>query len=670
MFRNPLIAVSLWVPLLITAVTAAEKPKTQIRIIGSSTLSESEVLSKLGGRLDHILLHEATRWRAADAAFLVEQDLQLAGFNDALVKWKLVNNRTIQLRIIEGPRDVLGSITVEDVPNPKLNEALVGLFKLTPQKRATGLSLEHYPIRDEDVDAGISLMEQQMQSIGFYDADITLKTRTDNPETGKVDFVFSVDAGGISMIGAPIFDGQTTPGLHQAIADLIGLPATGPNLNSMRARVVEEFSKAGFLNAKIRMKLEFETLKVRPHFTITEGRRYQLRNITFNGLEKTDPSRISARLEPLKGGILDGPLAQKRIGEIVSTGAFESVRTEFDKSSGDLVDVTLHFKEGKARGISTTVGYDTFEGVILGASYYDRNFRGKLRNFSAGFEISQRSLLGDISLTDPWLWGTDLQGTVRVFALSKDYEGFKSLRSGLGGRINHKVSKHYATEYGAALAYIVNTPDGLLPSDLGDDDYIYAALRFNQMLDYRDNAALPTSGWHIAAPVEVGAVLTKDSSIFARLQLEGSWHYKMSESSQFSVGARGGLLISDGGTNNLPIDQRFFLGGANSVRSFRERELGPWSTTGYPTGGEAYWVTNFEYIRAVAGPLRAVAFVDAGGLTTNWEDLGMSDPEIAVGLGLRINLPIGPARLEYGHNLTRDGRDPSGTWHFAIGATF
>lgn len=118
------------------------------------------------------------------------------------------------------------------------------------------------------------------------------------------------------------------------------------------------------------------------------------------------------------------------------------------------------------------------------------------------------------------------------------------------------------------------------------------------------------------------------------------------------------------------IDLRFFTGGSNSVRSFRERELGPWSFTGYPIGGEAHWVTNFEYTRKLAGPLRGVVFVDAGGLSRDWEDFGFSDPEVAVGLGLRINLPIGPARLEYGHNLTQNVRDPSGIWHFAIGATF
>lgn len=657
-------------PILLLLVTGSllGAEQTQIRIIGSQSQSEEEILTNLGGRLDHILLHPAKPWRASDAAFLVEQGLQLQGYNDAEVSWKILGPRLIELRVKEGERDELGEVTVNDVPNPKLNEALSGLFALNPSQRA--VSQNDLPLRDEDVEAGIALMEQQMKSIGFYDAKITVAERRENPETGKVDFTFDVDAGGISMITMPEFKGTTAPGLKEAVAPLVGEPATGPNLNAMRAKVSEAFTKAGFISVKIRMQLEFGPLKVRPIFEITEGRQFQLRDIHYTGLEKTDPKRIASRLDPLRGGILDGPKAQKRIGEIIATGAFESVRTEFDTTSGEMVDATLHFKEGKAKGVSFTGGFDTFEGVILGATYYDRNFRGKLRNLSAGFEITQRSMLGDISLTDPWLFGTDLSATARLFAISTDYDGFDTVRSGFGARIKHKINDHYSLEYGATLAYVRNTPDGLPPARLGDDGYVNASIRISQLLDYRDNALLPTSGWHLAAPIELGAAIGDDTTGYLKMQLEGSWHHTLSESSQFSVGARGGVLLPGGGSNRLPIDLRFFTGGANSVRSYRERELGPWSFTGYPVGGEAYWVTNFEYTRKLVGPLRGVAFVDAGGLTENWEDFGFSDPEVAVGLGLRINLPIGPARLEYGHNLTQDGREASGSWHFAIGATF
>jgi outer membrane translocation and assembly module TamA len=77
-----------------------------------------------------------------------------------------------------------------------------------------------------------------------------------------------------------------------------------------------------------------------------------------------------------------------------------------------------------------------------------------------------------------------------------------------------------------------------------------------------------------------------------------------------------------------------------------------------------------EFIRALAGSLKAVGFVDAGSLSTGYDGLADSEIDYAAGLGLRLDLPIGPVRLEYGYNLTRDRGEPAGTLHFAIGMAF
>ena len=82
----------------------------------------------------------------------------------------------------------------------------------------------------------------------------------------------------------------------------------------------------------------------------------------------------------------------------------------------------------------------------------------------------------------------------------------------------------------------------------------------------------------------------------------------------------------------------------------------------HPLGGTSWWVANFEYTRTMVGPVKGVAFFDAGALD--------SDIEMAVGLGVRIDLPVGPIRLEYGHSLTQDSGEPTGAFHFAIGTTF
>ena len=97
--------------------------------------------------------------------------------------------------------------------------------------------------------------------------------------------------------------------------------------------------------------------------------------------------------------------------------------------------------------------------------------------------------------------------------------------------------------------------------------------------------------------------------------------------------------------------------------------LGP-SFDGYPVGGESRWNANFELIRSISKTFGVVAFVDAGSLGRDAGDLTSAEVELADGLCLRLELPVGPVRLEYGHNLTQDRGEPSGTFHFAIGAAF
>ena len=89
-----------------------------------------------------------------------------------------------------------------------------------------------------------------------------------------------------------------------------------------------------------------------------------------------------------------------------------------------------------------------------------------------------------------------------------------------------------------------------------------------------------------------------------------------------------------------------------------------------PLGGETYWVTNAEYVHVLFGPVKGVGFIDAGSMSAIDEGFSFDSPELAVGLGVRIDLPVGPIRLEYGHNLTKDENESSGIWHFAIGVAF
>ena len=138
------------------------------------------------------------------------------------------------------------------------------------------------------------------------------------------------------------------------------------------------------------------------------------------------------------------------------------------------------------------------------------------------------------------------------------------------------------------------------------------------------------------------------------------------------MGTRASAIRSSGGAESLPIDLRLFNGGAGSVRSFAERELGPFSGRGStPVGGTASTVVNAELSYEVIRNLEIAGFADAGSLSREEAALfNMDNIRYAVGMGLRYQLPVGPLRVDYGYNPDRREGEKAGTLHVTFGFAF
>jgi outer membrane protein assembly factor BamA len=147
------------------------------------------------------------------------------------------------------------------------------------------------------------------------------------------------------------------------------------------------------------------------------------------------------------------------------------------------------------------------------------------------------------------------------------------------------------------------------------------------------------------------------------------------ERTLLAFGGRSGIVypLKTGGTSTalaIPIDERFFSGGATTVRSFDERDLGPHDPGGDPIGGEFFTIFNVEYTFPLYQELLGAVFVDAGNLLPDARSPGLNDMRYGIGVGLRYNLPIGPVRLDYGVNPSPRGDEAFGAFHFSFGFAF
>lgn len=646
------------------------KDVTRVRIKGMTSRSEREVLEMMGGRLTHVRSSPPSAPLADDAAFLLRQILRKDGYADVVVDWKIRNGNQIVLTVQEGVRLSLGTVTVRGVPEDEMTKFAKLYAK--PAEKERPLIGGASPFREGDVETGLSFIRQEYNARGYWAAEASVANRSTNPATGVVDVAIDVKPGVQHHIASPRvlnadgFGGKVT---EQTAQPFVGKPATTKNLNAMRLAVEEAAVSQGYPDADIRMGRALEGDRFIPEFTIKLGTRVKLREVHIAGLKRTNPDRVAARLDEMEGGWYDEAAMNKRLRALFATGAFSSARVETETVGEGTIDATLHFEESRAKEISLAAGAGSYQGLIMRGTYADRNLFGNLWGFNSGIEASTRGLLGEARVTDPWLFGSDVSGTARFYALMYGREGYDTYETGFDGKLIWKFGDHYTLDLLAGSSAVKLTGDGLPSSELGEKVYVNPKIRLTQSVDYRDNPVLPTKGWHLENPLEIGSAVAGVSTSYVRAGLTGGWWHEINRRYQIGLGGEWGMLVPMGDGEDLPIDLRLFNGGSRSVRSFPERELGPLAD-GYPTGGEAMWNTNMELVREITGAVKAVAFFDAGTLARNHEEISSSDVELATGLGIRLDLPIGPVRVEYGYNLTRDEGEPAGTFHFAIGYAY
>lgn len=650
--------------LLAVAARAAE-----VQIRGLRSMPEQEAVDMLSSRLEYLKTRPASTSRADDAAFLLERLLVQNGFTDPRVDWSLPGGNRIVLEVAEGPRSTLGNIYIRGV-DAELLEALQAQVRSAHKARVFNLFGEETPFLVENNEEAVRDAGSLLKSMGYWRGEVRLARTAHRPGSTDVDIFIEADPGPLHHLLPIQFEGTVDPAIVARLQEFTGRVATTDNIRNARARVELFYRKRGHQFAVIKMLADHRAGRTQLRIIVAPGPRYRVGEIEVVDYEKVKPEHVRERFRDFRGRPYDSEAFNREIRDLLGTGAFAGIRLEESPRPDGYIDLTLHVTESKPEGYYFYGGAGSFEGPILGAGYFNRNLFGKLWNFSTRAEWSGIGLLGEASVTEPRFLGYDLRFTATAFLTTRTYEGYKKAEGGLDTDLRWDFGEHYTLEASFRNSLVAVSPDGLPRSEIGPDGYFLHVLGLSQIYDRRDNVALPEDGFYAKLDTGLGLALGAESVSFVRAEAQVSYYKSIFDKGAVAVGGRAGVIVPNGSDASLPVDLRYFLGGSNSVRSFPERELGPEANNGIPRGGESYWVANAEYIHTIAGPLNAVLFLDAGSLSRDHNELFAGDIKYALGLGLRLDLPIGPVRLEYGHALNPEGSDPSGAFHFAIGTAF
>jgi len=188
--------------------------------------------------------------------------------------------------------------------------------------------------------------------------------------------------------------------------------------------------------------------------------------------------------------------------------------------------------------------------------------------------------------------------------------------------------------------------------------------------DTRDNPFDPKKGILSGISVKFTSPAFLSETDFVKLIFHGSTYHQLNKRFVLALSLRGGIAEGYRETRELPIVERFFLGGRTTVRGYEQDTLGPKGEDGNPTGGNAFLLANLELRTSLGKGIGFVTFLDGGNVWLKAKDIEPGNLKYTAGVGLRYNTPVGPIRIDYGHKLEREPGESRGEIHFSIGHAF
>jgi outer membrane protein assembly factor BamA len=427
--------------------------------------------------------------------------------------------------------------------------------------------------------------------------------------------------------------------------------------------------------------------------TIAPGPVYHFGDVSVTGLQRLRPGYVKNRFTKLEGQVYSPEVLDEKFRALMRSGLFNIIQIRPVAANGDTLNLQISAEEAKSKELGLYVGYGSYVGAIVGASYRERNLFGYGRPITMSAEYTSRSYKAEVSYEDPYLFETDFHLRTRVAALTYDFDGYSKFEFGGRLELERELTKKYKLAAVFTGRQVEVTSEGIAPEFLGQTSYFVSTVGFTHTLDLRTNPFVSPRGLIMDNTFDLAASAIGSQIDFVRSTFRASYYLpfgpptltpgvkedldkapvrRFFAQSSLAVGLRIGIIHELGTgdeVDSIPIDERFFNGGSTTVRSFVERDLGP-HDRGDPIGGEFFTVFNAEYTFPLWGELQGALFADAGNLLASSEDPGLEDMRYAFGVGLRYKLPIGPIRLDYGINPDPREFEDAGAFHFSFGFAF
>jgi outer membrane protein insertion porin family len=554
---------------------------------------------------------------------------------------------------------------------------------LPPQSLKDVMALKEDEYFNPDLkDRDQETLKEFYRALGYLDAAIQEITYTIDTKEERADISVVVEEGARTLISS--IDIQGVPAdartrLLPAIGIKIGDPYNEVDISDARFRILDSYVTEGNLNVDVLVQRTIEGHKASVVFTVTEGAKVRIGKTVVAGNQKTRHEVIRREIAHDEGLPYSFRTLAEQRRKLYKLGLFENVEIEPYNAGEGVKDLLVRVKEGNAGSYEFGIGYADYEQFRGYAEISYRNLWGMNRQGLLRAELSSLQQRYIVQYTEPWFFGYPLP--FRVLFLYEDKEEITvperevryhieryAASAGVEKQLTETLKSELYYEYSIVRTTDVQ-PDVILSRE-DEGTLAISSLRPSLVYDTRDNPFEPTRGIVAGLSLKMASYLLFSETDFLKMTLYGSTFHRLHKRIVLALSARGGIAYGFNDTDELPLVERFFLGGRFSVRGYEQDTLGPKGADDNPTGGNAFAMGSVELRTNIGWGVSIVPFLDFGNVWVKVDDFNPSDIKYTAGLGLRYSTPVGPLRVDYGFKLNKEKDESSGELHFSIGHAF
>jgi outer membrane protein insertion porin family len=660
----------------------------EIQIDGATRISPKRLRKNIGLKLNTPLREEDME----KGRQKIMETYQAHGFNDVDVTFHVEPidaARGTSRAVYTVNEGIKGSVTaVRFEGNAHFSDGVLRKQMKTRQKTLFSFVDKSGRLDETQLQDDLQKIREFYQNHGYVDVAVR-DVRKQRTSSGALQIVIAIDEGPQYHVGKLSFVGYkaTTEAKLRAVVKMKeGTIYSAKAIKDDAKAMADAYGSGGYVDLTIipESSPAYGGL-IDITYRIDEGQRSYVERITITGNTRTKDKVIRREVLIAPGDVFNTVRVEVSKKRLENLGYFSKVDTfPVDTGVEGRKNLDIQVEEKRTGSLNFGAGFSTIDSLIGFIELTQGNFDiTNWPSLTGGGQKFRIRLQGgterkdiELALTEPWFMDRPIAVSFSSFYHEANYlsslydqrnfgfslEARKAIRPYLYGTLSYRLENIDA--FNIALSA---SPE--LVAETGDSTK--SVFTAGLVFDRRDNPFLTRHGERITYTWWVAGFPAGGTESIYGFDVEASKYWLLPWDTILLVNAEvAGVDAWKNRDRLVKIYDRLFLGGSNNLRGFEFRDVGPKDIHGEPLGGQSMARVTVEYTFPIVAKARGAIFYDTGFVNTNPWDYNFNNVASDIGFGLRLDLPIGPLRIDYGIPIQQAGNHGSGKFNFNVGYQF